>query len=84
MAEHHPELDGNTWNILETTVSYKNQARLTPTLTHVVMYKLVTSGAGYDTMSCTETSQIPFSVVAVVDVHHQPLPSFSYFMNLRP
>ena len=39
------------WNILETTVSYKAQAQLTPTLTHVVTYELVTSGAEDDTMS---------------------------------
>ena len=34
--------------------------------------------------ACAETSRIPFSVVAVVDARHQPLPSFSYFMNLGP
>ena len=39
------EVNGNRWNILETTVSYKARARLTPTLTHVVTYELVTSGA---------------------------------------
>ena len=38
-------------NILETTVSYKARARLTPTLTHVVMYELVTSGAEDNAMS---------------------------------
>ena len=32
-------------NTLETIVSYKAWARLTPTLTHVVTYELVTSGA---------------------------------------
>ena len=48
---HRPELDGNSRNILETTVSYKVRARLTPTLTHVVTYKLVTSGAEDDAMS---------------------------------
>ena len=45
---YRPELDGTNgrvWNTLETTVSYKARARLTPTLTHVVTYALVTSGA---------------------------------------
>ena len=45
------ETNGNGWNTLETTVSYKARARLTPTLTHVVMYELVTSGAEDDAMS---------------------------------
>ena len=45
------ETDGNKQNTLETTVSYKVRARLTPTLTHVVTYKLVTSGAEDDAMS---------------------------------
>ena len=48
---HRPELDGSRQNMLETTVSYKAWARLTPTLTHVVTYKLVTSGAEDDVMS---------------------------------
>ena len=39
------EQSGRVWNTLETTVSYKVWARLTPTLTHVVTYELVTSGA---------------------------------------
>ena len=51
MVEHRPELDGNKWNVLETTISYKARARLTPTLTHVVTYELVTSGAEDDAMS---------------------------------
>ena len=45
------EANGSEQNILETTVSYKAWARLTLTLTHVVTYKLVTSGAEDDTMS---------------------------------
>jgi hypothetical protein len=48
---YRPELDGNSQNILETTVSYKARAWLTPTPTHVVTYKLVTSGAEDDMMS---------------------------------
>ena len=48
---HRPELDGNSQNILETTVLYKARAWLTPTLTHVVTYELVTSGAKDDVMS---------------------------------
>ena len=45
------ETNRSGWNILETTVSYKAWARLTPTLTHVVTYELVTSGAEDDAMS---------------------------------
>ena len=45
------EANGNMWNTLETIVSYKAWARLTPTLTHVVTYELVTSGAEGDAMS---------------------------------
>ena len=51
---HRPELDGNNgtlWNILETTCIVQVRARLTPTLTHVVTYELVTSGAEDDAMS---------------------------------
>ena len=45
------EQNGNVWNTLEATVSYNTRARLTPTLTHVVAYKLATSGAEGDAMS---------------------------------
>ena len=45
------EANGSRWNILGTTVSYKARAQLTPTLTHVVTYALVTSGAEDDAMS---------------------------------
>ena len=45
------ETNGNRWNTLEATVSYKAWVRLTPTLTHVVTYALVTSGAEDDAMS---------------------------------
>ena len=45
------ETNGNMWNTLETIVSYKAWARLTPTLTHIVTYELVTSGAEDDAMS---------------------------------
>ena len=48
------ETNGNAWNTLETTVSYKAWAWLTPTLTHIVMYKLVTSGAEDGAMSQKE------------------------------
>ena len=51
MVENHPELDGNTQNVLETTVLYKVRAQLTPTLTHIVTYELVTSGAKDGVMS---------------------------------
>ena len=45
------EHNRNMWNTLETMISYKARARLTPTLTHVVTYELVTSGAEDDAMS---------------------------------
>ena len=45
------EQDRRVWNTLETTVSYKARARLTPTLTHVVTYELVTSDAEDRAMS---------------------------------
>jgi hypothetical protein len=45
------ETNGSKWNVLGTTVSYKARARLTPTLTHIVTYELVTSGAEDDAMS---------------------------------
>jgi hypothetical protein len=48
------ETNGIGWNTLETTVSYKARARLTPTLTHVVTYELVTSGAEDNSMSMGE------------------------------
>ena len=53
---HRPELDGNNgtlWNVLETTCIVQARARLTPTLTHVVTYELVTSGAEDGAMSST-------------------------------
>ena len=42
------ESGGTYWKLL---VSYRAWARLTPTLTHVVTYELVTSGAEDDAMS---------------------------------
>ena len=51
IVQNSMEASGNRWNVLETTVSYKARARLTPTLTHVVMYELVTSGAEDRAMS---------------------------------
>jgi hypothetical protein len=45
------EQERNVWNIVEGAVSYKAWAWLTPTLTHVVTYELVTSGAEDDAMS---------------------------------
>ena len=49
------EQNRRVWNMLETTVSYKARARLTPTLTHVVTYELVTSGAEDRAMSSWES-----------------------------
>ena len=45
------EQNRKVWNTLETTVLYRSRARLTPTLTHIVTYELVTSGAEDDEMS---------------------------------
>ena len=45
------ETNGSLWNILETTCIVQVWARLAPTLTHVVTYELVTSGAEDDAMS---------------------------------
>ena len=51
IVQNSMETNGNMWNTLEITVSYKAWARLTPTLTHVVTYELVTSGAEDRTMT---------------------------------
>ena len=51
---HRPELDGTRRKHTEHTGSYgivQAQARLTPTLTHVVTYELATSGAKDRAMS---------------------------------
>ena len=52
------ERNRSGWNTLETTVSYKAWARLTPTLTHVVTYELVTSGAEDRAMSYTYSTEL--------------------------
>ena len=39
------EVDRTLWNVLETTCIVQARTRLIPTLTHVVTYELVTSGA---------------------------------------
>ena len=51
IVQNSMEANGSRRNMLETTVSYKVWAQLTPTLTHVVTYELVTSGAEDDAMS---------------------------------
>ena len=51
IVQNSIETHGNKWNGLETTVLYRVWARLTPTLTHVVTYELVTSGAEDRAMS---------------------------------
>ena len=56
------EQNGNVWNTLEATVSYRARARLTPTLTHVVTYELVTSGAEDKAMSIPVPSVTRHSV----------------------
>ena len=51
---HRPELDGTIQKGVEYAGSYnivQARARLTPTLTHVVTYELVTSGAEDRAMS---------------------------------
>jgi hypothetical protein len=45
------ETNETLWNILETTCIVQVRVRLTPTLTHVVTYELVTSGAEDNAMS---------------------------------
>ena len=50
------ESNGTSWNMLETTCIVQAWAWLTPTLTHVVTYELVTSGAEGDAMSFSMTS----------------------------
>ena len=47
------ETGGTLWNRLEATCIVQTRARLTPTLTHVVTYELVTSGAEDNAMSVT-------------------------------
>ena len=54
IVQNSMETNGNVWNMLEATVSYRVRARLTPTLTHVVTYELVTSGAEDDAMSSAQ------------------------------
>jgi hypothetical protein len=51
IVQNSMEASGSRQDILETTVSYKAWARLTSTLTHVITYELVTSGAKDDVMS---------------------------------
>ena len=48
------ETNGTLRNILETTCIVQARARLTPTLTHVITYELVTSGAEDRAMSHAE------------------------------
>ena len=61
---HRPELDGTEQKEMEYAGSYsivQAQARLTPTLTHIVTYELVTSGAEDDAMS-GKLGAIPASI----------------------
>ena len=51
IVQNSMEQGRRVWNTLETIVSYKARARLTPTLTHIVTYELVTSGAEDRTVS---------------------------------
>ena len=51
IVQNSMETDRTQWNVLETTCIVQARARLTPTLTHVVTYELVTSGAEDDAMS---------------------------------
>ena len=62
IVQNSMEANRNRWNILEATVSYKAWARLTPTLTHVVTYELVTSGAEDDVMSLAAGFGVVFDV----------------------
>ena len=51
IVQNSMEVNRILWNVLETTCIVQVWARLTPTLTHVVTYELVTSGAEGDAMS---------------------------------
>ena len=66
------ETSGSRWNVLETTVLYKVRARLTPTLTHVVTYELVTSGAEDNTMSVIGTSGVDIWCFLLIE-HTSPI-----------
>ena len=54
-------------NVLETTCIVQAWARLTPTLTHVVTYELVTSGAEDDAMSDSSLSPVDAGVEFVYE-----------------
>ena len=51
IVQNSMETGGTLWNVLETTRIVQARARLSPTLTHVVTYELVTSGAEDRAMS---------------------------------
>ena len=51
IVQNSMEANGTLRNMLETTCIVQARARLTPTLTHVVTYELVTSGAEDRAMS---------------------------------
>ena len=51
IVQNSMEANGTWQNVLETTCIVQGRARLTPTLTHVVTYELVTSGAEGGAMS---------------------------------
>ena len=51
IVQNSMESDGTLWNMRETTCIVQARARLTPTLTHVITYELVISGAEDDAMS---------------------------------
>ena len=58
IVQNSMESDGTLRNILETTCIVQAQARLTPTLTHVVTYELVTSGAEGNAMSLLKKQNV--------------------------
>jgi hypothetical protein len=64
------ETNRRVWNTLETTVSYKAWARLSPTLTHVVTYELVTSGAEDRAMSLEHGDAKPGDQIILVHLWH--------------
>ena len=51
IVQNSMETNGTWQNMLETTCIVQVRARLTPTLTHVITYELVISGAEDDAMS---------------------------------
>ena len=66
------ETDGIRWKLLYRTRPW---ARLTPTLTHVVTYELVTSGAEDRAMSMGQCGSTQAMLVSDYDPEVTPIPA---------